>query len=145
MRRALHAAAVFFLASCAPAFAELRIEASAGGIVGDFVELFNSMRKTGEHVVINGPCLSACTLVLDTIPRDRLCVTRRAILGFHAPFNKFGAAAPAGFTRVMADAYPAPIRKWISRHGGLTDKPIFLHGRELTALYPLCRQRKSAR
>jgi hypothetical protein len=43
------AAAVFFLAGCAPAFAELRIEASAGGIVGDFRELFSSMRKAGEH------------------------------------------------------------------------------------------------
>ena len=28
---------------------------------------------------------------------------------------------------------------WIRRHGGLTARPIFLHGRELAALYPACR------
>jgi len=42
-------------------------------------------------------------------------------------------------TRVMIAAYPTPIRNWISRHGGLTQRPIFLRGRELMALYPLCR------
>lgn len=145
MRRALYAAAVFFVASCAPAFAEVRIEASAGGAVDDYLQLYSSLRKTGERVVINGPCLSACTLALSTIPRDRLCVTQRAILGFHVPVDKHGAEAPKAYTRVMTGAYPAPIRKWIRRHGGLTRRPIFLRGRELTALYPLCPATKEPR
>ncbi len=34
--------------------------------------------------MIDGPCLSACTLVLMTVPEERICVTRRAVLGFHA-------------------------------------------------------------
>jgi hypothetical protein len=42
-------------------------------------------------------------------------------------------------TRVVAETYPAPIRNWIRRHGGLTRKPIFLRGRALAAMYPLCR------
>ena len=40
--------------------------------------------QSGERVVIDGPCLSACTLVLSTVPSNRICVTRRAVLGFHA-------------------------------------------------------------
>ena len=67
-----------------PAQAEVRILASAGGQVGPFLDLFERVRVSGERVVIDGPCLSACTLVLSMVPNDRICVTRRAILGFHA-------------------------------------------------------------
>ncbi len=67
-----------------PAQAEVRILASPGGQVGPFLDLFERVRASGERVVIDGPCLSACTLVLSMVPNDRICVTRRAILGFHA-------------------------------------------------------------
>src|SRR5574340_692184 len=40
--------------------------------------------------------------------------------------------------RVVAAAYPAPIRKWIKRHGGLRRTPIFLSGRELARMYRRC-------
>jgi ClpP class serine protease len=68
----------------APAQAEVRILDSPGGQVGPFLDLFEQVRASGERVVIDGPCLSACTLVLSLVPNDRICVTRRAILGFHA-------------------------------------------------------------
>jgi hypothetical protein len=68
----------------APAFAEVRILASPGGEVGPFLDLFERVRASGERVVIDGPCLSACTLVLSAVPNNRICVTRRAVLGFHA-------------------------------------------------------------
>src|ERR1700747_1498812 len=67
-----------------PARAEVRILASPGGEVGPFLDLFARVRASGERVVIDGPCLSACTLVLSVVPDDRICVTRRAVLGFHA-------------------------------------------------------------
>jgi hypothetical protein len=141
MRRAL-CAALFFLVGFNPALGEVRIEASTGGVVSDYLELFAVLRQSGERIVIDGPCYSACTLVLSAIPHNRVCATRRAILGFHAPrlVDDYGQEyfAPE-VTRVMVAAYPAPIRNWISRHGGLTRRPIFLRGRELMALYPLCR------
>src|SRR6266513_4591020 len=67
-----------------PAQAEIRILASPGGPVGPFLQLFERVRASGERVVIDVPCLSACTLVLDMVPSNRICVTRRAVLGFHA-------------------------------------------------------------
>src|SRR5258708_40027229 len=67
-----------------PAQAEVRILASPGGQVGPFLDLFERVRDSGERVVIDGPCLSACTLVLSMVPNNRICVTRRAILGFHS-------------------------------------------------------------
>ena len=84
------------------------------------------LRQSGERIVIDGPCYSACTLVLSTIPRSRICVTHRAILGFHAPrlVDEYGQEYLVPEVRsVVAAAYPAPIRNWLRRHGGLTQRP----------------------
>jgi hypothetical protein len=94
-----------------PARADLRIVSSPGGAVDAYLEVFARVRQSGERVVIDGPCLSACTLVLSTIPRNRICVTRRAVLGFHAPrlFDPrtgYTARAPEA-TRAVTASYPA--------------------------------------
>ena len=132
---------LFLLAALAPAYAEVRILSSPGGEVTGYLRLFAAVRASGERVVIDGPCLSACTLLLSTIPNDRICVTRRAVLGFHAAraVDRRGRifAAPEA-TKVVAATYPAPVRAWIARHGGLTSRLILLRGRELAALYPRC-------
>jgi hypothetical protein len=145
MRRALIKAAVVVAALCAavsPTRAELRILASPGGQVGPFLDLFEQVRASGERVVIDGPCLSACTLVLSVVPDDRICVTRRAVLGFHAArsIDQRGRmySEPEASREVLA-AYPAPVRGWISRRGGLTSRLLLLRGRELAAIYPRCR------
>lgn len=65
-------AALLFLVGFNPALAEVRIEASTGGVVGHYLELFAVLRRSGERIVIDGPCYSACTLVLSTIPSDRI-------------------------------------------------------------------------
>jgi len=133
---------VLSLIALVPASAEVRILASPGGEVGSYLELFETVRQSGQRVVIDGPCFSACTLVLATIPHDRICVTRRAVLGFHAPrwLDRKGHqyAASAATTRVVANTYPANVRAWIDRHGGLTSRPIFLRGKELATMYPRC-------
>jgi hypothetical protein len=129
-------------AATMPARAEIRILASPGGQVGPFLDLFDRVRESGERVVIDGPCLSACTLVLMTIPEERICVTRRAVLGFHAArsIDRRGRMyAEPEASRVVLDGYPAPVRDWISRHGGLTSRLLLLRGRELAAIYPRCR------
>jgi len=67
-------AIVLTVIAAAPALADVRIMSSAGGPVLGYLEFFSKVRKSGERVVIDGPCLSACTLVLSTIPRNRICV-----------------------------------------------------------------------
>jgi hypothetical protein len=135
-------ALALLLASGATARAELRIVSSPGGEVGSYLRLFAMVRQSGERVIIDGPCLSACTLVLSAVPEDRICITRRAILGFHAArrLDEGGQlyAAPHE-TRRLAATYPAAIRSWIERNGGLTEKPLFLNSRQLAAFYRLCR------
>jgi hypothetical protein len=66
------------------ASADVRIVNDPGGEVSSYLRTFYQMRVTGERIVIDGPCLSACTLLTGIVPRDHVCVTRRAVLGFHA-------------------------------------------------------------
>src|ERR1700732_2736832 len=125
-----------------PAQAEVRILASPGGQVGPFLDLFEKVRASGERVVIDGPCLSACTLVLSGVPAGRLCVTRRAVLGFHAArsIDRRGRMyAEPEASEVVLEAYPTAVRGWIRRRGGLTSHLLLLRGRELAAIYPSCR------
>jgi hypothetical protein len=94
------------------------------------------------QVIIDGKCSSACTLVLGIVPARRICVTKNAVLGFHAAWrpNFLGfhvTNEPA--TRTLMSYYPPPIRQWIARNGGLSDKMLYLSGRDLLALYRECR------
>ena len=130
------------VAALPPAHAEVRILASPGGEVGPFLTLFERVRESGERVVIDGPCLSACTLVLDVVPSNRICVTRRAILGFHAArsVDRHGRMyAEPEASKVVLQAYPEAVRGWIVRRGGLSSRLLLLRGRELAAIYPRCR------
>ena len=130
------------LAGVSGAQADVRILASPGGQVGPFIELFDKVRESGERVVIDGPCLSACTLVLSMVPGDRICVTRRAVLGFHAArsIDRHGRTyAEPEASEAVLEAYPPPVRGWIVRRGGLTSRLLLLRGRELAAIYPRCR------
>ncbi len=132
---------------CAPilqeaARAEVRILGSPGGQVGPFLDLFEYVRATGERVVIDGPCLSACTLVLSVVPDNRICVTRRAVLGFHAArsMDRRGRLyAEPEASEMVLEAYPAAVRGWIERRGGLSSHLLLLRGRDLAAIYPSCR------
>jgi hypothetical protein len=134
-------AVVCLALSIVPAFAEVWIKASPGGDVNDALNEFLEIRASGERVAIDGPCLSACTLVLSVVPHDRICVTPRAILGFHAAreVDEAGRIYPARrATRLIMETYPPPIRSWIRRHGGLTGRLLLLRGRELASYYPRC-------
>jgi hypothetical protein len=122
--------------------ADMRILGSPGGQVGPFIDLFDKVRASGERVVIDGPCLSACTLVLSVVPSERICVTRRAVLGFHAArsIDRRGRVyAEPEASKLVLEAYPGPVRDWIVSRGGLTKRLLLLRGRELTAMYRSCR------
>jgi hypothetical protein len=122
--------------------ADMRIISSPGGQVGPFIDLFDKVRASGERVVIDGPCLSACTLVLSVVPSERICVTRRAVLGFHAArsIDRRGRVyAEPEASKLVLEAYPGPVRDWIVSRGGLTKRLLLLRGRELSAMYQTCR------
>ena len=123
--------------------ADVRITNDQGGEIIAYLRRFQDMRASGERLIIDGPCLSACTLFTAFIPRRQVCVTPRAVLGFHAASYYDDASRSlvptrAG-SRLIMRIYPPQIRNWIERHGGLTPHIIALRGRELAALYDTCR------
>jgi len=132
--------AVVAALSISSASATVRIVGDSGGQIGPYLEHLVQLRSSGERVVIDGPCLSACTMVLGVIPRDRICVTRRARLGFHAAWHPVNGrpVTSRGGTQLLMDVYPQNVRRWIAKKGGLTPRMVYLYGRELASMYPTC-------
>jgi len=134
-------ALVVLLANIAASHAAVRIAEDRGGRIGTYVDKYQGLRSSGEQVVIDGLCASACTIILGAVPHDRICVTSRANLGFHAAWD-MGANGRAvtnrEATEMLYSMYPTPVRRWIARRGGLTRHRIFLHGAQLASMYRPC-------
>ena len=135
-------AAILLILNVSDASSTVRITNDPGGQIGAYVKKYHRLSLAGESVVIDGLCASACTIVLSALPHDRICVTSRATLGFHAAWN-FG---PDGrmftdpeATLMLYSTYPTPVRRWIARRGGLKPHIIFLRGKPLQAMYRPCR------
>src|ERR1700742_2239554 len=134
-------AAVLLLIGMAPSHAVVRIADDRGGRIGTYVDKYQGLRSSGEAVIIDGLCASACTIVLGAIPRDRICVTSHATLGFHAAWD-FGSNGRAitnpEATQMLYSMYPSSVKRWINARGGLTPHMIFLRGKKLRPLFNPC-------
>jgi len=134
-------AAVLLLAGVGASQAVVRIADDRGGRIGTYVDKYQGLRTSGETVIIDGLCASACTIVLGAVAHDKICVTSHANLGFHAAWD-FGANGRAitnsEATQMLYSMYPMPVKRWIAQRGGLTPRMIFLRGKQLQALYKPC-------
>jgi hypothetical protein len=121
--------------------AAVRIADDHGGRIGNYLDRYEALHTSGETVMIDGSCLSACTIVLGAISHDRICVTPRASLGFHAAYD-LGADGRTvtnhEATQMLYSHYPPPVRHWIAARGGLKSQMIFLRGKELMSMYRPC-------
>ncbi len=132
---------LLLLAQVNASHAVVLISEDRGGRIGTYVDRFQGLKSSGETVMIDGLCASACTIVLGAVARDKICVTSRANLGFHAAWDFGAGGRPVTnqeATRMLYEMYPASIRNWISKRGGLKTHMIFLRGRELTNFYRPC-------
>ena len=123
------------------ASATMRIIDDQGGQVGKYLQAFAKVRSTGERVIVDGDCLSACTMVLGLVPANQICVTPRARFGFHAasmPNNDGRLVTSALATEALWGIYPASVRRWIIQHGGLTNQMIYMEGRSLDGVVATC-------
>jgi hypothetical protein len=139
--RGLVLCAALLAAGVTPAAAEMHISGDRGGQIGHYLQHFAMLRSSGERVIVDGNCLSACTLVLGVIPRNQICATARARFGFHAawmPDNNGRPVTSAKGTQALWKIYPASVRHWITRHGGLSRKMIFMQGHDLNGIVPSC-------
>src|SRR4029079_5097842 len=89
------------------AFAEVHSIDDPGVEVIAYVQKFHELREAGEHFVIDGACLSACTLFTGIIARDHVCVTppRCARLPRRLVFRRraaYAGAEPRGHAGALA-------------------------------------------
>lgn len=134
-------AAVLLLAGVGWSHAAVRIAYDRGGQIGSYVDKYQGLRSSGQQVIIDGLCASACTIVLGSVPDDKICVTSQAALGFHAAFD-FGAHGRTiinhGATKMLYSMYPPRVQRWINQRGGLKSRMIYLRGKELMSMYHPC-------
>ena len=121
--------------------AAIRIADDRGGKIGNYLDRYEAVRTSGETVVIDGLCLSACTIVLGSVSHDKICVTSQASLGFHAAYDVDAngrTVTNREATQMLYSHYPSPVRRWIAARGGLTSQVLYLRGKELMSLYRPC-------
>jgi hypothetical protein len=133
--------ATLLILNASEASSAVRIENDRGGLIAAYVVKYQRLASSGQSVIIDGLCASACTMVLSAVPPNKICVTRRAALGFHAAWN-YGANGriftDPEATLMLYSTYPGPVRRWIARRGGLTHNTIFLSGKPLQQMYQPC-------
>ena len=102
-----------------------------GGLLSAYQTQWALFAARQVDVRIVGPWVSACTVLVGYIPRQHICVTPGAALGFHW--------ATTGFTtQELWSAYPSDIRQWISQHGGLTNQMLWLQAPGIYRYFRKC-------
>jgi len=111
-----------------------------GGTVMQHEIRFRKLAESGDNVEIRGSCMSACTLVVAYVPKERLCFGEHGKLMFHQvrilkQGTKQGVKQdPKDWsfettqtyllgTQAMVAKYPQDIQMWIKDHGGADDLP----------------------
>ena len=119
--------------SATPALADVRITGDAGGRLDVYQQRVETIRRSGERVIIDGFCNSACTLVL-TLPASQLCVTPRASFTFHAVHDaRTGMPLSGDETYRLWKLYPPRVQLAIGKRGGLNWVPVTVPGREVAS------------
>ena len=63
-------AAALLLAGVGASHAAVRIADDRGGQIGSYITKFQRLRSSGQSVIIDGLCTSACTIVLGAVPHN---------------------------------------------------------------------------
>ena len=114
----------------------------AGGSMEAARLKFLEWNQSGRRVVINGLCVSACTMVVILIPHDRICVTGAARLIFHAITRKKddGIVWPEMSTW-FESKFPSEFRLWLAQKQAFKSLEYTqMKGAELESRIPRCEQ-----
>ena len=113
------------------------VEFSPGGIIDLFAAQGRQLAADKTPVIVDGPCLSACTILVDEA-RDNVCITKNAVLGYHQSVMMTEDGPEYGDI-----IYKTPgLNKYIQSRGGLP-KPnsghlLILNQSEAGKFYKTC-------
>jgi hypothetical protein len=115
-----------------PATAQtINVSNDPGGFMGQYDTRWRNWASKGASVRISGMCASACTILFHHIPRDKICVTPGARIGFHTASQFSG-------TEQLLDYYPADIRAYIFSRGGLSSAMMWMTAPETYKFFRKC-------
>ncbi len=131
------------LSTCAaPALAAQRITFDPGGSIIAFIVKYNDWRVTNERVVIDGMCISACTMITGLLDVRNVCVTPFARLAFHSAYSSDTGAFHREATRLIWNIYPTHVRELLQRRGwqeGMEHPDLlYVEGAELRTIFRDC-------
>lgn len=118
-----------------PVQATTVIKDDGGGIIRNYLEKYKTMKISGEKIIIDGYCGSACTLLLGLLPKEQWCTTPKVQFGFHTAsityFDKdmrpIKTEHDQNSTNMMWKLYPVEWRKEIKKKGWNGDDPSTPH------------------
>ncbi|ARQ95370.1 hypothetical protein [Bradyrhizobium phage BDU-MI-1] len=117
-------AGALLLSAWLPAKAVVVIQKDNGGVIVEYIKKYSDIRDSGERIIVDGECHSACTLFLGMVPKEQYCFTDRALLGFHTatvrqkqPDGKVKLSYASEFSAMMFYSYPGEIRKMLKNLG----------------------------
>jgi hypothetical protein len=114
----------------------VEISSDYGGNINDYLAQRGELLRQFAIVKIEGPCASACTLMLG-LPPGRVCVGAHAKLGFHLASSNSEESAKLADAQFM-ESYPGKVRAWVQKHGGLQHKVIWASTAETRQLVQNC-------
>jgi hypothetical protein len=88
------------------------IKRNLGGKIKEFKEQAHQVVADKKPVIVDGLCLSACTIFVD-IARDQVCLTEKALLAYHQGF------IPKTPFRFDINYETPGLNQYIKEHGGL--------------------------
>jgi hypothetical protein len=97
-------------------FGRVYVRYDEGGDLQTYMNRTDQLDKSGEQVWIDGYCGSACTTALGL---KKVCVTSRAILGFHKAYNldSNGRHIPnEEASQLLSSYYPVGVWDALGRH-----------------------------
>lgn len=96
-----------------------------GGVIADHWTIYQFHGRINSQIQVLEHCYSACTLIVATIDKSKLCFGPNAALAFHqARYNITGYLVDdVKTTQWMIDQYPADIQAWINAKGGAAMMP----------------------
>lgn len=97
------------------------IKNDRGGYIHRFQLKYARWARQNKEVAVDGYCASSCTMAIGMIKRSNLCVTPRAVWGFHGSYVQTitGKQENPGDTHLMTEQYTDDINAWIESKGGL--------------------------
>jgi hypothetical protein len=102
------------------ASATVVITRDPGGFIEYFVHKYEVIRASGDQVIVAGPCLSSCTMMLGIIPDSKICATPHGLFGFHSGMEMLPGQQrrySSFWTQVMWRGYPERVRNLLRSRG----------------------------